>query len=214
MRLWFFLACFLNISSTLATPLEVTVLQNNGRPLQQAVVTVTSASLPSDRSLVDKKSPPEIAQDGQAFSPYISVVQVGEPVVFTNKDTISHHIYALTGPLDFSFVIRATQAGIEKTFSSQGTVAMGCNIHDWMSGYIKVVNTPYYGQTSRTGRVDLDIPDRLDEATLSVWHPQMNETLQIPLPNERQVKLTLSKKMSPIPKQKNTQKIDFYGSYQ
>ncbi|MCG9679883.1 hypothetical protein [Vibrio sp. Isolate24] len=203
---FFSLVCF-------AAPVEIRVVQNNGKPVKDAVVYVTASNLPKQSSSVKETLVTEISQDKRAFKPYISVVKVNQPVLFTNKDNISHHIYSITGPLDFSFVIRSSEAGVEKSFPSEGVIAMGCNIHDWMSGYIKVVDTPYFTITGKSGVVRMTLPDELENVKVIAWHPQMNEELYAQLSQEKELTLSLTKKMSPIPKQKNTQTIDFYRSY-
>jgi hypothetical protein len=57
-------------------------------------------------------------------------------------------------------------------FDKVGIVKLGCNIHDWMIGYIYVTETPYFGKTTATGRVDLDqLP--AGRYRVRVWHPRM-----------------------------------------
>lgn len=38
-------------------------------------------------------------------------------------------------------------------FDQAGLVTVGCNIHDWMLGYIVVLDTPYFGKSGSDGRV-------------------------------------------------------------
>ena len=40
-------------------------------------------------------------------------------------------------------------------FDKPGAVALGCNIHDWMIGYIYVLETPYFGKTGDHGEARL-----------------------------------------------------------
>ena len=57
-------------------------------------------------------------------------------------------------------------------FDKPGVVKLGCNIHDWMLGYIYVAETPYFGKTAGDGRVQ---PDQLPAGRyrVRVWHPRM-----------------------------------------
>ena len=44
-------------------------------------------------------------------------------------------------------------------FDKLGAVKLGCNIHDWMSGVILVVPTPYFAMTDADGAFTLrDLP--------------------------------------------------------
>ena len=56
--------------------------------------------------------------------------------------------------------------------SAAGAVAIGCNIHDQMVGFIRVVDTQYAGKTDANGVVTIqDVPAGPIKA--SVWHPYL-----------------------------------------
>jgi len=49
---------------------------------------------------------------------------------------------------------------------------LGCNIHDWMAGYIYVLATPWFTKTGADGRARVrDVPP--DTYDVRVWHPRM-----------------------------------------
>jgi len=60
-------------------------------------------------------------------------------------------------------------------FDRPGIVTIGCNIHDWMLGYIYVAETPYLARTGADGRARLEglPPGRY---LVRVWHPRMEGT--------------------------------------
>lgn len=78
----------------------------------------------------------EVGQFDRSFTPYISVIQLGNTVNFKNRDDITHHIYSPIGDNKFSYKINAGQSASKSDFQQTGEVAMDCNIHDWMSGYL------------------------------------------------------------------------------
>ncbi|MEI8647621.1 hypothetical protein P4S73_06140 [Paraglaciecola sp. Hal342] len=51
---------------------------------------------------------------------------------------------------------------------------MGCNVHDWMLGYIYVVDTPYFAKTDQQGSVSMQVPD--GEYIIKAWHPRISDT--------------------------------------
>ena len=54
-------------------------------------------------------------------------------------------------------------------------MVLGCNIHDWMIGYIYVADTPYLGRTGADGRARLaNLPP--GRYVLRVWHPRMESS--------------------------------------
>ena len=57
-------------------------------------------------------------------------------------------------------------------FDKPGPVALGCNIHDLMSGFVFVTATPFAAQAGTTGRVAWgDVP--AGAAVMRVWHPSI-----------------------------------------
>jgi len=56
-------------------------------------------------------------------------------------------------------------------FDKAGVVVLGCNIHDWMIGYIYVSESPFFAKTGKDGHATLaDLPART--FVVRVWHPQ------------------------------------------
>jgi hypothetical protein len=57
-------------------------------------------------------------------------------------------------------------------FDKPGIVILGCNIHDWMVGYVYVSESPYFAKTDAEGKAVLtDVPPRA--YVVRVWHPQL-----------------------------------------
>jgi hypothetical protein len=111
-------------------------------------------------------------QIDKEFVPHVLPVVLGTPVLFPNKDQIKHHVYSLdeTNPFELK-LYRGTPAK-PMVFDVAGEVSLGCNIHDYMSGYIYVVDTPWYGMSKRDGQIHIaGIP--AGEYELRVWQPRI-----------------------------------------
>jgi hypothetical protein len=114
--------------------------------------------------------PMVMAQQNIAFVPHILIVPVGATVAFPNKDRVRHHIYSVSKAKTFDIKLYGQDETRSETFDQPGVVALGCNIHDQMSGFIIVVDTPYAAQADAQGHVHLaDVPE--GGATISVWSP-------------------------------------------
>lgn len=163
----------------MAGDLDLRVLDGAGRPVPDAVITVypTSgvpglpAAFPGGNSMV---------QQNIAFAPHVLIVPVGATVSFPNKDKVRHHIYSFSKPAKFEIKLFARDETRSYRFVSTGAVALGCNIHDSMSGFIKVVDTPFAAKSSADGRVRIaGLPG--GAALVTVWHPNArgkdNETV-------------------------------------
>jgi hypothetical protein len=94
-------------------------------------------------------------------------------VDFPNSDSIKHHVYSFSKAKTFELQLYKELNAEPLLFSTQGSVELGCNIHDWMLGYIFVVDTPYVGKTDMQGNLTLELPD--GEYQLDVWHPRIQE---------------------------------------
>ncbi|MBL4942159.1 MAG: hypothetical protein JKY81_10905 [Colwellia sp.] len=158
-----------NSESMNNTCVQIFVNGKTGQALANMVVYLE----PLDGQILTRSSKEVVvAQLGKSFTPYLSVSQVNSKVSFVNQDDITHHIYSVDSNNKFSFRIRAGQTNASETFGHVADVAMGCNIHDWMSGYLLIVNTPYFGKTDTQGQVSFNIAQQ-GKYNVVIWHPQL-----------------------------------------
>jgi plastocyanin len=98
-------------------------------------------------------------QVNKEFVPHVLPVAVGTVVSFPNHDQIHHHVYSLSRTKTFEIPLYKGEAAAPVRFEQVGAVKLGCNIHDWMSGVILVVPTPYFAATDEQGTFTLhDVP--------------------------------------------------------
>ncbi len=194
---------------------QIFVESNTGQGLKDLVVYLE----PLDGQKLGHKSEPlVINQEGRAFDPYISVSQVDSNVNFVNKDDITHHIYSAGSENKFSFKIKSGETNASVEFTQPAEVAMGCNIHDWMSGFLLVVNTPYFAKTNAQGYAYFDITE-LGKYKIVVWHPQMNNTdnrmiKEVSVAPNSQFSFKLKNEMAGIPVQESDDDFDFLSDYE
>ncbi|HZS16408.1 MAG TPA: methylamine utilization protein [Candidatus Udaeobacter sp.] len=161
-------AVLLFASNLPAASLEVTVKDDKGRPVADAVAYATAAGLTS--------APPEkhviVDQRNKQFVPYVTAVQVGSAVNFPNSDNIRHHVYSFSPAKKFELPLYSGVPAEPVVFDKVGFVTLGCNIHDWMIAYIAVLPTPYFQVTKQDGHSVLkDLPP--GQYTVQVWHPAL-----------------------------------------
>jgi len=98
-------------------------------------------------------------------------------VTFPNRDPILHHVYSFSPAKPFEIKLYTGKSPSEVVFDKSGVVTLGCNIHDWMVGYVVIVPTPHFGKTDATGNVRLrDLPAGAYE--VRAWHPQQRAAAQ------------------------------------
>lgn len=143
----------------------------DGQPLAGAVVMIDSAARRSGTPL-RQAGPYVMAQQNIMFQPHVLVVPVGASVAFPNKDRVRHHVYSFSTPKKFELKLYGRDETRSIVFDKPGVIALGCNIHDAMSGFIIVVDTPFAATTDAAGQAVLvDVP--AGAATLRVWHPSI-----------------------------------------
>jgi hypothetical protein len=97
---------------------------------------------------------------------------VGAEVAFPNRDTVRHHVYSFSPAKRFELKLYAKGEAPRVKFDKAGVVAVGCNIHDSMVAFIKVVDTPYAAKTDEHGVAVLHGAPA-GGATLRIWHPYL-----------------------------------------
>ncbi|MTW04305.1 methylamine utilization protein [Duganella ginsengisoli] len=152
-----------------ASGVAVQVSDSAGNPLPDTVVYVEAES---GAALPKPLKSAEIEQKGLKFIPLVTVVQVGSRIDFPNNDRVRHHIYSFSPAHKFDQKLYSGTSASPQIFDKAGVVVLGCNIHDKMVAYIRVVETPYYGKTDAAGVVRIDVPAS-GKYVLKVWHYNM-----------------------------------------
>ena len=192
---------------------QVKVIDSAGNPVNNIAVFLTSTLKQPNYQARNTI----IKQTEGAFSPYVNVVQKGKPVTFINEDEITHHIYSVAGKNRFSFKLHANKSLSKNEFSTTEEVAMGCNIHDWMTGYVLVVDTPIYGTTNSDGSIDFrNLRD--GDYQVQIWHPKLKAIdkgiiQDVKVKQGEVFEYTLKSVLDPIPKQDGLSDFEFLDEY-
>lgn len=157
----------LTAASVQAGTIDLVVRGANGQPLADAVVMIDSPGRNDAASRFP--GPYRMMQKDIAFSPHILIVPVGANVTFPNMDKVRHHVYSFSTINRFELKLYGREENRSVTFPKAGVAALGCNIHDAMSAFVVVVDTPFAARTDAGGRVSISgVP--AGRATLRIWH--------------------------------------------
>ncbi len=147
-----------------AADLVVVVKNPRGQPVANAVVMVDG------QGAYKPSAPLRIEQRNMQFNPFMLVVPLGGSVSFPNHDDVRHHVYSFSGAKKFELKLYGKDETRSVVFDKPGIVAVGCNIHDSMVAFIRVVTTPFAEKTAANGEARLSgVP--AGAITLRVWHP-------------------------------------------
>jgi plastocyanin len=152
--------------------LDVEVRDPAGKPVADTAVYAISSSGGTDAK---PGKTVEIQQVDREFVPYLTVIQTGTTATFPNRDPILHHVYSFSPAKSFEIKLYTGRSPSSITFDKPGVVTLGCNIHDWMIGYVLIVSTPHFAKTDATGTAHLELPAGSYE--VQAWHPRLREPL-------------------------------------
>jgi hypothetical protein len=156
-----------------AVTVELALEQPDGKPLASAVL----AAYPLEPRPLPPPPPATLDQKGQRFVPHILVVQTHSRVSFENSDRVTHHVYSFSPARSFQLYLPKGSPAQSVVFDRPGVVTLGCNIHDWMLGYILVVDTPFFSQTDAAGHARLEgLP--AGAYRLELWHPRVTDPVK------------------------------------
>jgi len=143
----------------------VTVTDAEGRPVRDAVV----YAVPQGRPVAPPVARAVMDQRDRQFVPRVLPVQTGTAVDFPNSDDVRHQVYSFSPAKRFQLPLYEGTPQHPVVFERAGVVVLGCNIHDRMSAYVVVVDTPHFASAPR-GKAELrNLPPGSYE--VRAWHP-------------------------------------------
>jgi plastocyanin len=114
--------------------------------------------------------------DHKVFSPLIAVITTGGTVTFGNKDALTHHVFSPDVAQWDTGYLRKDETAVRR-FESPGAIALLCNIHPEMLGYVLVIPSTYFGKLAVDGGyVIASVPPGTYRAT--AWAPRMPPVTQ------------------------------------
>ena len=162
------LVLYLSVSTVQAATLQASVQDAKSQPLKDAVV----YAIPQGGSQAKRGRGTRVTIDqrNKEFIPYVMAINVGTAVDFPNYEQIRHQVYSFSPVKTFEIPLYKGKPAQPIVFNKPGVVTLGCNIHDWMSAYLFVSETPYFAVTGADGKVAIKgVP--AGTYTVRVWHP-------------------------------------------
>ena len=158
-------------SKALAGDVAFSLSNMRGAAVADAVVTL----YPQDYSRAEPFKfdwPLEIDQKNLQFAPFVLIAPAGSNVSFPNRDTVRHHVYSFSPAKPFELKLYSRDESRSVRFDKVGVVALGCNIHDNMVAFIKVVDTPFAAKSDAAGSATVrGVP--AGTVQVRIWHPYL-----------------------------------------
>ena len=112
----------------------------------------------------------EVDVKNKEFAPFIAVVTSGGTVTFANRDALTHHVFSPDLPGWDTGYLRKDDS-VSRRFDAPGPVALLCNIHPEMIGYLLVIPSTLFGSLGPDGKYAIaNVPPGTYRAT--AWSPR------------------------------------------
>lgn len=161
----------------LSLPLAAATIDARVQDGRGGVADAVVYAVPEGRPILPARRTATMDQKNRMFIPHVLPIQTGTAVDFPNSDDIRHHVYSFSSAKSFQLPLYKGKPANPVIFDKPGVVTLGCNIHDQMSAFIVVVDTPHFEKTGGSGRVTLrDLAP--GKYVVHVWYPDMREEPQ------------------------------------
>lgn len=131
----------------------------------------TKPPVPASLAKPDKPSV-EIDQPMCAFEPRVVAVREGQILVVKNSAPVAHNVSYIgsraKNPGGNTIIAPGNKYDIKLKADKQ-QIALSCNIHQWMKGWARVFDHPYYAVTDADGKFEIKHAPK-GEYMLVVWH--------------------------------------------
>jgi plastocyanin len=142
---------------------EEIVVNPDNKGMKNVFVWITkedNSSPPVPANLKEpKKKSVELDQPVCAFEPHAMAIQQGTDVIVKNTAPVAHNVNwngGVKNPGDNKIVPPGGHETMKpKLKASKDAVAISCNIHGWMRGWIRVFDHPYFAVTDKDGNFEI-----------------------------------------------------------
>ncbi len=141
--------------------------------IKNAVISIVKI----DTGKVFEKASP-LDQKECVYTPHIVLTPAGQKLEILNNDGILHniHTYSEANPA-FNQAQPKFKKKLKKQFDTAEYIKVTCDAHNWMIGWIVVMDHPYYVVTDATGSFTMEnVPPGTYQ--VKIWHETLGETVQ------------------------------------
>ena len=143
---------------------------NDDGTLENVVVSI-SAGLPAGARFSIPQEPVVLNQKGCMFRPHVIATMVGQPIVVKNSDPLLHSVHSMDAEQSPAFDFAQPTLGSRRVEPLQvvETFRVKCDLHPWMSAWVRVFNHPYFAVTASDGSFTIP-PLPPGTYRIKAWH--------------------------------------------
>lgn len=146
---------------------------NNDGTIQNVVVSI-SAGLPAGARFSIPREPVVLNQRGCMFRPHVIATMVGQPIEVRNSDPLLHSVHSMDAEQSPAFDFAQPTLGSRRVEPLQvvETFQVKCDLHPWMSAWVRVFNQPYFAVTGPDGSFTIP-PLPPGTYRIKAWHESL-----------------------------------------
>ncbi len=136
---------------------------------------------------------PRLLNKGGLFVPHLQVTRTAAQLEVINQDSVLHNSHAyMDGKTLFNLAQPNKDQVLRRPMRRPGIVELMCDSHDWMNGWIAVLDHPYFAVTGEDGTYAItDVPP--GTYTLTAWHEKLGRRqTQVVVRAKEQTKMSLT----------------------
>jgi plastocyanin len=121
-------------------------------------------------------------QQGCNYHPRILGAQVGQTLIIKNDDSTLHNVHSISKLYHFDQAQPTAGLTLDVPLKAEEVVLhVKCNVHPWMTGFIGIVNSPYFAVSDDTGKFKIEnVP--AGKQTIEVWQERygpLSQTVEV-----------------------------------
>ena len=152
---------------------DESLVVNEDATLENVVVSI-SAGLPPGEQFPTPPEPVVLDQKYCTFQPHVVAAMIDQPVIVRNSDPILHNIRSLDADDAPAFDFAQPTIGQRQLQPIRvvETFKVRCNLHPWMSAWVRTFDHPYFDVTRGDGTFSIrDLPP--GTYRLKAWHERL-----------------------------------------
>ena len=118
-----------------------------------------------------------LGQEGCMYTPRVQGIQVNQSLEIQNGDPTLHNVRCLAKknrPFNIGQPPQVKEPRVKTFRATEKAVKFKCDVHPWMSGYLFVLDHPFYATSGTDGSFTISgVPK--GKHTLVAWHEQFGE---------------------------------------
>jgi hypothetical protein len=109
------------------------------------------------------------------FIPHVQVAKQGAKLEVVNNDPVLHNTHGFQeGRTIFNPAVPTQGLKVQAPLRKPGIIEVMCDAHDWMNGWVVVLEHPYFSVTGEDGSYSIaDIPPGTYAVT--AWHEKLGK---------------------------------------